>query len=67
MVRLTILHILQRAQLRIHLKDDTSSLAAISTVGPSFRDVLLAPEAYAPVPAVTGRHLNLRVVDEHDN
>jgi hypothetical protein len=46
-------------------EDDVSPRSAVSTVGPSFRDVLLTPEMQTAVPAATGLDVNSGSILEH--
>ena len=53
------------AQARVHGYDHVPSAAAVATVGPALRDVLLAAEAQATVAAAAGLDLDVCSVVEH--
>ena len=46
---------------------DVAAVAAVAAVRPSARDVLLPPEADAPIAARAGFHVNLCLVYEFDH
>ena len=54
----------ERVEIIHALHPDVAALAAIAAVGSAELDVLLAPEADAPVTAVAGLHVDLRLVEK---
>ncbi len=54
----------ERGKLRIGFEQDASAVAAVAAVGPALGDVLLPPEADAPVAAFAGPNADFSLVDE---
>jgi hypothetical protein len=55
----------ERVQLGIGDDHDRASIAAVTPIGASLGDELLAPERDAPVPAVAADDGDVSFVDEH--
>ena len=54
----------KRVEVRHAFEDHVAALAAVAAIGPSELDELLPAEADAPVPSVTGAHIDLGLVEE---
>jgi hypothetical protein len=57
---------LQTVDPRLGHYDDAPSAPAVAAVGSTAGDVLLAPEADAPVTSLTGFDFNGDTIDEHE-
>jgi hypothetical protein len=53
------------ADVRSDFEHDAAAVSSVAAVGPSFRHVLLAPEADTTITAVTGDDVDTCEIDEH--
>ena len=57
--------VLKARQVRRSLQDDVTAVSAVSAVRSAVGNILLGMETESAVTAVTGLHINLRVINKH--